>query len=241
MAGYALWFPYILQVKSIYLEPKWPWFLSFVHRRKEKSILPWKGIKPNDWRAMQMSYPFQMLCAWAPECSAMLPFSDPCFFFLLRLQLLFFKLWELEKCICERVHFGKKITESARAVHRGNYAETVNYAGWEGSGHILKARPKQNPSVSTSSPWQQHLIRPSLGRRCLCLQRAASASPSHTASCPSPFLSPSLHFGWDQEPRQREGIFAESSKLTWLWQGAARVHAQLHVFPVAKYLFNFPN
>lgn len=99
------------------------------------------------------------------------------FSFFLRLQLLFFKLWELEKCICEWVHFRKKIV-SARAVHRGNYAETVKYAGWGGSGHILKAQPKQNPSVSTSSPWQHYLKRPSLGRTYLCLQRAARASPS---------------------------------------------------------------
>lgn len=38
-------------------------------------------------------------------------------------------------------------------------------------------------------------------------------APLSTASCPSRFLSPSLHFGWDLKSRQRGGIFAESSGL----------------------------
>lgn len=130
-------------------------------------------------------------------------------YFLLRLELLFFKLWELEKCICEWVHFGEKKIESARAVHWGNYVETVKYAGWEGSGHILKAQPKQNASVSTSSPWQHYLIRPSLGRTCLCLQRAGSVSPSQHRILPislplPPFiLAGTWSWGKEEEFLQR--------------------------------------
>lgn len=110
----------------------------------------------------------------------------------------------------------KKITESARAVHRGNYAETVKYAGCEGSGHILKAQPKQTPCVCRSSPWQRYLVRPSLGRKegrvCVCRGLPVSA-PLSAGSCPSCFLSPSLGFGWHLELRQRGGIFSESSSL----------------------------
>lgn len=110
----------------------------------------------------------------------------------------------------------KKITESARAVHRGNYAETVKYAGCEGSGHILKAQPKQTPCVCRSSPWQRYLVRPSLGRKegrvCVCRGLPVSA-PLSTGSCPSCFLFPSLGFGWHLELRQRGGIFPESSSL----------------------------
>lgn len=40
-------------------------------------------------------------------------------------------------------------------------------------------------------------------------------APLSTGSCPSHFLSPSLHFAWDLEPRQRGGIFAKSSSLPW--------------------------
>lgn len=49
-----------------------------------------------------MSYPFKY-CVLEPlnilQCY--LFWSLLFFFFSLRLQLLFFKLWELEKCICE--------------------------------------------------------------------------------------------------------------------------------------------
>lgn len=48
-----------------------------------------------------------------------------------------------------------------QSCQQGKYAETVKYAGSERSGRSLKEQTKQTPSVSTGSPRQHYLIRPS--------------------------------------------------------------------------------
>lgn len=179
--------------------------LSFVHRRKKKGILPWKGKKlMTEELCKCVLGPLNVL-----QCYLFFVLAFIFFFFSPRAATSVLQIvgaWKMHLWVNS---LQEKKIESARAVHRGNYAETVKYAGWEGSGHILKAQPKQNASVSTSSPWQHYLIRPSLGRMCLCLQRAGSVSPSQHRILPislplPPFiLAGTWSWGKEEEFLQR--------------------------------------